>query len=62
MTVKVEMEKNKDTGVIALAFETNDTAGQEIIDAVRVAIMGEHPKRGGYLNSNRFVVHVNPGE
>jgi hypothetical protein len=56
--VKVEMEKNEATGVVALAFEASREEDHEILDAVRVAIMGDHEKRGGYLNSNRFVVHI----
>ena len=58
MTVKVEMQRDENTGVIALAFECSKEEEHEILDAVRVAILGKHEKRGGYIHSNRFVVHI----
>jgi hypothetical protein len=58
MAVKVEMEKDEEKGIVALAFECSREEDHEILDAVRVAILGDHEKKGGYLNSNRFVVHI----
>lgn len=58
MTVKVEMQRDEEKKVIALAFECSKEEEHEILDAVRVAILGTHEKRGGYLTSNRFVVHI----
>ena len=58
MTVKVEMQRDENSGMIALAFECSKEEEHEILDAVRVAILGKHEKRGGYLNSNRFVIHL----
>ena len=54
--VKVEMEKSGN--LIRFAFETNDEAGLEIIDHLRVAILGSHPKRGGYVDGRRLVIEV----
>ena len=56
--VKVEMEKDDVKGIIKLAFECSRDEDHEIIDAVRVAILGDHEKSGGYINSNRFIVHI----
>jgi hypothetical protein len=56
--VKVEMVADEAKGVIKLAFESSDDAGLDVVDAVRVAMMGEHLKRGGYVNSKRWVVEI----
>lgn len=56
--VKVEMLRDLEKGVVKLAFECSREEEQEIIDAVRVAIMGDHQKQCGYINSNRLVVHI----
>ncbi len=52
------MQENEEKGTISFAFETNDAEGLDVIDKLRVAILGPHPKRGGYVNSNRLVVEV----
>jgi hypothetical protein len=56
--VKVEYQHNEEKGMIALAFECSTEEEQEIVDAIRTTIMGPHEKQGGYINSNRWVVHV----
>lgn len=56
--VKVEMKRDEATGVVALAFESSDTEGLDILDTVRVALMGDHEKRFGYVNSKRLVVEI----
>ena len=58
MTVKVEMQKDENNKLVALAFECSREEEHEVLDAVRVAILGDHEKSGGYINSNRFVVHI----
>lgn len=58
MTVKVEMQKNAELGIVALAFECSTVEEQEVVDAIRVAMMGDFEKRCGYVHSNRLVVHV----
>ena len=58
MSVKVEMEKDEAKGVVALSFECSRVEEHEILDAVRVAILGDQEKSGGYVHSNRFVVHI----
>lgn len=58
MAVKVEMQRNEERGIIALAFECSTTEEQEVIDAVRTAMMGDFDKRCGYVHSNRLVVHI----
>lgn len=52
------MKKDEATGKVMLAFESSNEEDLEIVDAVRVAMMGEHPKQGGYINSKRWVVEV----
>jgi hypothetical protein len=61
--VKVEMQEDEKSGVLAFAFESSNGSKDDlnVIDNLRVAIMGQHPKRGGYINSNRLVIEVNPG-
>jgi hypothetical protein len=56
--VKVEMLKDEQTGTVKLAFESSDQEGLEIVDAVRIAIMSDHSKRGGYVSSSRWVVEI----
>jgi hypothetical protein len=60
--VKVEMLRDKQRKILALAFETSDLDGQEVVDAVRTALLGSFPREGGYVNSNRFVVHIKVDE
>jgi hypothetical protein len=56
--VKVEMEKDEANGLVKLAFECSREEDHDVLDAVRVALLGEHKKEGGYVHSNRFVVHI----
>lgn len=56
MSVKVEMQVTE--GQVALAFECSREEDHPTLDAIRVAFFGDHDKRGGYVNSNRFVIHV----
>jgi hypothetical protein len=56
--VKVEMERDAEKGIVKIAFECSREEEHDILDAVRVAILGTHKKEGGYINSNRFVVHI----
>lgn len=56
MTVKVEMLK--EDGKVSLAFECSKVEDHETLDAVRTAMFGDFFKKGGYVNSNRFVVQV----
>lgn len=60
--VKVEMVKDEEKGIVKLAFETSDEEGLDTIDAIRVAMLGDHPKRGGYINSKRWVIEINSKE
>lgn len=56
--VKVEMEKDEARGIVKLAFECSRDEDHDILDAVRVALLGGHEKEGGYIHSNRFVIHI----
>jgi len=56
--VKVELLKNEKNGSVKLAFETNDNDGLEVIDIVRVAMLGDFAKRGAYINSRRLVIEI----
>lgn len=62
--VKVEMQEDGKTGVLSFAFESSNGSKEDlnVIDNLRVAIMGTHPKRGGYVDSKRMVIEVNPGK
>jgi hypothetical protein len=60
--VKVEMQNNEAEGKLSLAFETNDESGLDVIDAIRTAIMGDHEKRCGYINSKRLIVEIKTGK
>lgn len=61
MATKVEMMRDEKRNLVMLAFECSTVEDQEVIDAVRVAIMGDHEKTCGYINSNRLVVHIKEG-
>ena len=58
MSVRVQMEKNEEAKIVALKFECNSESDHEILDAIRVAMFGDHEKRGGYVDSNTLVVQV----
>ena len=58
MTVKVEMLRDPARKIVALAFEASREDDHETLDAVRTAMFGDFEKSAGYVNSNRFVVHV----
>lgn len=58
MAVKVEMQRNEEKGIIALAFECSKEEEHEILDAIRVSMMGDFDKQSGYVHSNRWVVHI----
>lgn len=52
------MQFSPERKVVALAFEASRDEDHEIIDAVRTIMLGEFELRGGYVTSNRFVVHA----
>jgi len=52
------MERNEEKGIVTLAFESSDDAGLDIIDAVRVAVMSDLPKKGDYEHSRRLLIQV----
>lgn len=56
--VKVEMQRDEEKGIISLAFESSTSEELDVIDAIRVAIMGDHAKKGGYVTSNRLVIDI----
>lgn len=55
--VKVEFQKQTN-GAFAFRFESNDQDGLEVLDRLRVAILGEHPRQGAFTASNVFVFHA----
>lgn len=61
MATKIEMESREENGqtIVSLAFECNKDTELDLIDAVRMAIFGNHPCRGGYATSNRLIVEIN---
>jgi hypothetical protein len=52
------METNEEAKIVALKFECNSENDHETLDAIRVAMFGDHEKRGGYADSNTLVVQV----
>ena len=58
MAFKIEMNKDKETGITAFAFECNSVNDHEVLDCLRVALLGGHPTRGGYVTSDRLVIEV----
>lgn len=59
MTIKAEVQK-KSNGIIEFKFRGNDISEDENLDAIRTLIMGDHIKRGGYVDSLTLVIEVNP--
>ena len=58
--VKVEMMELAN-GVFMFAFETNTDEEVKVLDNLRVAMLGDFPKQGGYVHGKRLVIEVNPG-
>lgn len=56
------MKRFDKEGIVALAFESSTVEELEVIDAVRVAMMGDFDKQCGYPNSSRLVVKIKTGE
>ncbi len=56
--VKVSQEINETNGVTSFTFECNSSDDHEILDNLRVAILGDHPRRGMYESSNKLVIEV----
>ncbi len=60
--IKVEHAINEKTGVMAFSFETNNEAEIDVLDTIRTAFLGNFPRQGGFVNSRRLVMEVNPGK
>lgn len=58
MTVKVEMQKMPEKGIVAFAFEASSEADLEIVDNLAEVFFSSYKKSGGYSNGRRFVLHV----
>ena len=56
--VKAEMQKNEQNGTIAVAFEGSRAEDHDLLDTIYRLIMGNDDRRGGYINSDRIVVHI----
>lgn len=56
--VKVEMQHDKEKGIITLFFETNKEEELDVIDAVRVAVMSNLSKRYSYETSGRLAIQI----
>lgn len=54
--IKVTKTENEQTGVTGFVFECNTSDDHETLDKLRVAILGDNPKRGNYENSNTLVI------
>lgn len=59
--VKVEMERNEEKKIVSLVFTASDDESLDIIDAVRVAVMSELPKRFEYSTSRQLVIQIKEG-
>lgn len=57
--IKADVVKSGSTTKVY--FETNNvsTEGLDELDEIYQAILGSAPKRGGYVDSNKFYVEVN---
>lgn len=58
MTVKVEMQKMEDKGIVAFAFECSTEAELDVVDSLVEAMFGAYKKEGGFVNARRFVMHI----
>lgn len=56
--IKVESFVDVETGITRFVFECNRDEDHQALDMLRVAILGEHPRRGGYENSNKLVIEA----
>jgi hypothetical protein len=56
--IKVTPELNKETGISRFTFECSTEADLEAMDHVRVAFLGQFPKRGSYENSKTLVIEA----
>lgn len=56
--IKVTKVEDSNTRVTSFAFECNSADDHETLDKLRVAILGDNPKRGMYLNSNTFILEA----
>ena len=56
--VKVETQRDPRRGILAIAFEASRPEDLDVLDEVRTAMLGEFEKTGGYVGSNRFVLHI----
>ncbi len=54
--VKVTMETSG--GVVTLDFQCSREEDHEILDAIRVGMMGDHEKRGIYVDSNHLKIQI----
>jgi len=57
--VKVEMMRDEVKGIISFRIQGSREEDLATIDALRVAIMGDHLKRGSYENSNTLLIDIN---
>lgn len=56
--IKVEVNTNEATGVSTFVFGCNSESDLPNMDLLRVAFLGDHPKRGKYENSNTLVIEA----
>ncbi len=56
--IKVTPELNEATGVSTFTFECSTEADLAGMDILRVAFLGDHPKRGNYKTSNVLVIEA----
>lgn len=56
--IKVTKVEDVKTGITSFAFECNNADDHETLDKLRVAVLGDLPKRGSYLNSNTLVIEA----
>jgi hypothetical protein len=56
--VKVEAFLDEKEGITKFVFECNRDEDHQTLDMLRVAILGDHPKRGGYETGNRLIIEA----
>jgi hypothetical protein len=58
--IKVEVFRKEGKGTTTMVFQSRDVSqeGLDKFDELYSALLGSRPRRGGYLDSNKFEIEV----
>lgn len=56
--IKIDVVKGKKTTTLYFEQRQTTSEGLEELDVVYQALLGSDPKRGGYIDSNKFEIEV----